>query len=431
MSSQAVETKLDATLEAMPESNANDGMEGWDWIDLAPIWEGDYAPPRPSMLERSDGVALLYPGRVHSLAGEPGGGKTWVALHAILEAVRSGGTGLMIDYEDNPASFVARLQALGATVAEAERIVYVRPTGPLGAVDRHRLLSLAVSLAVIDSVGESLAVEGESPNDDDAVARWMRLLPRMLAQGGAAVLLLDHVTKDRESRGLWAIGSQRKLAAIDGAAYGLEVRVAPTREATGYMSILCAKDRHGTHQRGRVVAQVEVSSGEGVTVALTAPELNPMPEQVMTRISEWLKTHSPASTRVIRDSVTGKASTIKLALEHLERLGHVANRGDGQGFAWHFVSEFDPIGELMRHLKNGIGEVSERQEQPVDNQPVPRFPPVPEVVREPVSGRGGSPVPRVNGSRGTGIRSDVLEVPKNDGGGSHDNLGDWGQFFAD
>ena len=82
----------------------------------------------------------------------------------------------------------------------------------------------------MDSIGESLAAEGFKPNDDDDVTRWFRLLPRRLARNGAAVMGVDHVTKSAEGRGLYAIGSQRKLAAIDGAAYLVDVVSAPTKE---------------------------------------------------------------------------------------------------------------------------------------------------------------------------------------------------------
>ena len=67
----------------------------------------------PTLLPRTDGVCLLYAGRVHSLTGEPGGGKTWIALHLIADTLTAGGTAMLIDYEDTPASAVSRLRTLG------------------------------------------------------------------------------------------------------------------------------------------------------------------------------------------------------------------------------------------------------------------------------------------------------------------------------
>ncbi len=52
----------------------------------------------------------------------------------------------------------------------------------------------------------------------------MRSFPRQVAeQTGAAVVMIDHVTKDSESRGRFAIGGQAKLAGLTGAAYTVDV----------------------------------------------------------------------------------------------------------------------------------------------------------------------------------------------------------------
>ena len=178
---------------------------------------------------------------------------------------------MLIDYEDTPASAVSRLRTLGVDdQAMRDRFAYVRPDGPLidrqGRVAGHtmaRLEALAADVVVIDSIGESLAAEGFKPNDDDQVTRWFRLLPRRLARNGSAVLGLDHRAKNKDDRGLWAIGSQRKLAAIDGAAYVADVKVAPTKTADGHVRLICAKDRHGTHQRDHMVADVHIRNLDG------------------------------------------------------------------------------------------------------------------------------------------------------------------------
>lgn len=48
--------------------------------------------------------ALIYAGRINPLQGEPGGGKTWVALHACVEAITEGHHVMYIDLEDHPSS---------------------------------------------------------------------------------------------------------------------------------------------------------------------------------------------------------------------------------------------------------------------------------------------------------------------------------------
>lgn len=418
MESTTVTETVTDTLAEMPDPITDDGDGTWDWIDLAHVLDGDWDPPVPALLARNDGTALLYPGKVHSLAGEPGGGKSWIALAAVAETINAGGTALYIDYEDSPDAFATRLLALGLTPAQiSTQVTYVRPTGPLTVTDEQRLAAMQFTLVVIDSAGESLAVEGESPNDDDAVARWFRLLPRPLAHNGAAVLVIDHVTKNADTRGLWAIGSQRKMAALDGAAYALEVRVAPTKEQTGYMSIICAKDRHGTHQRGRVVAQVEVTAGTDVNVILTAPDPNAMPTTHMERVSEWLEQHGPASSNQVNDNVTGKKDVILKALRSLEELGHVRNLKVGQTFQWHFVSAFDPAAEAFANVTKPVDNPVETGPHTPTGSPVPTGSrPVPETT----SGATGSPVPGVSSSPGTGNRPEPQNQHQNNPTGSHD-----------
>lgn len=288
-----VGTLVARTIEAapVPDTGTETGA-GWEFVDLGAILDGSYDPPVPTMGLRTDGVGLLYPGRVHSFSGEPGGGKTWLGLHHIAEVLAGGGSAGMIDYEDTPAAIVARLVALGVDlVAIRERFHYVSPDGPVERDTVERLVALNLDHWLVDSVGEALAVEGFSPNADDEVAQWYRRLPRPLAAGGACVELLDHVAKDRETRGSWAIGSQRKLAAIDGAAYVVDVINAPTKEDDGQLRIRCAKDRHGTHQRGHVVAEVLVLNADdgGVSVVVRRQSTNHRPTGLMENLSRWME----------------------------------------------------------------------------------------------------------------------------------------------
>jgi hypothetical protein len=349
---------------------------GWEPLDLTDVLTGTWQPPTPTMLTRTDGIGLIYPGRVHSIAGEPGGGKTWLALHLAAETIRHGHRALVIDYEDTPSSCVARLRALGLDDAQiAGQLLYVRPERPLVGRGRHNVAALDeiagwdIALAVIDSVGESIATEGLKPNDDDDVVRWMQTLPRRLAHhNGAAVLLLDHVAKEREGRGLWAIGSQRKLAAIDGAAYMLEVGVAPTRTVDGHVRLICAKDRHGTHQRGHQVAQVDITpTGEHTTITVHPPAGatgEPFrPTVLMERVSRYLEEHGPCSKRETlrnvegKDKPLGQAIDVLVAEDYVEQLPRKA-RGGG----WELTSinpfrddEITPADDVIHSHEGGEG----------------------------------------------------------------------------
>lgn len=337
-----------------------DPVGGWEFVDLGAILDGSYDPPTPTIGIRSDGLGLIYPGRVHSIAGEPGGGKTWLALHIITEAIQHGGTGALIDYEDTPTACVHRLKLLGLTSAQIRhQFHYIRPDGPLatkgGAIDVRtatRLQDLHADVVVIDSVGESLAVEGLPPNDDDAVTQWFRRLPRMLARTGSAVIGLDHVTKSKEGRDLWAIGSQRKLAAIDGAAYGLEVKIAPTKTKDGKLTLVCAKDRHGTYQRGNITTYVAINNVDtGVQVILTAPETRFRPTHLMEQVSRMLEDVPCASGAGIERYVGHKSQHVRAAIECLVDEKFVAKDSNSKGNQYSSIVAFREESDAVSALK--------------------------------------------------------------------------------
>ena len=63
---------------------------------------------------RDDGRTILYESKLNSVFGEPGVGKTWVAIMAAISAVRNGSNVLWWDFEDRQATLATRLAALGA-----------------------------------------------------------------------------------------------------------------------------------------------------------------------------------------------------------------------------------------------------------------------------------------------------------------------------
>jgi Bifunctional DNA primase/polymerase, N-terminal/AAA domain len=371
------------TLEAAPAAVAEDeGDDDWQVVDLSAILDGSWDPPVPTMGLRTDGVGLLYPGRVHSFSGEPGGGKTWLGLHHVAEVIRSGGSAGMIDYEDGPEAIVVRLLALGvAADAVRDRFVYVRPDGPVGNLTVARLVALGLSLWVVDSVGEALAVEGLNPNADEDVAQWYRKVPRRLAAGGSAVELLDHVAKDRETRGSWAIGSQRKLAAIDGAAYTVAVVKAPTKDDDGHLRVKCAKDRHGAHRRGEYVAEVLVLNADdgGVSVVVRRPEGGARLTTYMERVSEFLEAvvvlDGPPSANKIEKGVEGGGTKIRAALHSLIEEGFVEVERTSKGHFHRLVRPYrqatDPASDRFEEpggsFLDAVREVASNGVQPVDN----------------------------------------------------------------
>lgn len=108
------------------------------------------------------------------------------------------------------------------------------------------MLTGAYALAVVDGVTDALGVFGWATKDNDEVARWIRAVPKAIAaRTGAAVVLIDHVTKDTSSRGRFAIGGQSKMAGLTGAAYTVEVAQPLGRGLRGEVVLRVGKDRPG------------------------------------------------------------------------------------------------------------------------------------------------------------------------------------------
>ena len=369
----------------------------WAPVELGPVLDGTQADPPPSILSRTDGRALLYAGRVHALFGEPEACKGWLALAATAEALDGGDRVLYVDFEDSAASIVSRLVALGVPVdAIRERFAYVRPDEPLQKAGRADLEAAAdgVLLAVLDGITEALSLHGLDLASNGDVAAWLDLLPRPLARAGAAVLTIDHVVKDRENRGRYAIGAQHKLAGVD-CAYSVTVIEPFGRGRDGRVKITVTKDRPG-HVRafadeGRVAEARLCSHDDGtVTVTLEAPEGAAAfrPTTLMERVSRAVEDEPGVGTNAIRRAVKGRANFVQEALSRLIEEKYVDRRQDGDGKA-------------VRHY-------SIRPFRTVDDNHVPPFP---DRVPETVSGTA-SPRPHPVGGRGHGRGAD--EDPETD-----------------
>ena len=255
---------------------------GWDPLDLTEVLSDGYKPPMPTILCRDDGCALLYMARINALYGESGSGKSWVAMFACAQLMLRDQHVLYIDLEDHVGSVLTRLKSLGVPVAVLRtHFHYVSPVLAWNDQAEKKITAVIIDydcqLAVIDSTGEAMALDGADPNSDDDVARWFRRVPRTMARLGPAVLLLDHVPKAKDAPGGFAIGSQRKRAAIDGASYRVNSSVAPAKGVRGILKLITAKDRGGHYQQGHEVAQVVIEDDvlDGVSITMSEPTLVP------------------------------------------------------------------------------------------------------------------------------------------------------------
>jgi hypothetical protein len=336
----------------------------WKRIDLSDHMNGTATPVVATMFARTDGLNLLYPGRTHSIFGESESGKSLIALAAAVREIMNGHPVLYIDYEDDEQTTAERLRMFGATPAAVNaHFDYRRPESRPADDDLSWTELLApdrYTLAIIDGVTAALATFGTSSKDNDEVATWWQQLPERIArQTGAAVVMIDHVTKDKDSRGRFPIGAQTKMSSISGAAYIVETTGEPIGLGkVGALVMYVAKDRPGqvrrgcdnynagnrTHRVGTITvdsstSRTEITIEAGGTAATdpTADKRNgTLLEAISTRVEDEIRDRAAAGHKTttfsrnwIKTNVKGARNATKLeAIELLTAEGYFTSEPD-------------------------------------------------------------------------------------------------------
>lgn len=241
----------DEALERRQAEKAGTLDEGDDYADVAEIIANGVERRVPDAGGlRSDGARLAYSGAVNGLVGPPESGKTLVAIAQACDELKAGGRVLHVDADHNgPQATLAHYLAADGVEAEILtdrarfRYVEVRSADHLRRVVAEAA-SWSPTFVPIDSVGEIVPLFGGDSNSNDDYRSIHREIMSPLAGLGAAVLVLDHVTKE-EGRGGYAIGAGSKKAAID----GTYLAVAPVEPFVpgvgGAAALSILKDRHG------------------------------------------------------------------------------------------------------------------------------------------------------------------------------------------
>ncbi len=308
----------------------------WQPVTLADYMASSYQKPQPTVgsVANSD-IGLFYPGRLNSVFGESGSGKTFFMLHVMREEMDNGNDVLYIDYEDAPETAIHRLRQLGVDdTTILDHLIYIRPNEKWSPrIETELGTALAgrnVTLTVLDSVGESIATDGYNPNADEEVARWFNGSPRFMKSTGAAVVLLDHVTKanGKNKDADHASGSLRKRAAIDGAAYGVVVITPASRHQNGESLVIPRKDRSGWRTSGSVAANVKMLNGLNgqLTITVTQPAETTRqpfsPTRCMKEVSQYLALQQTAQSKSeIARNIKFSVNVVSAAIDRLVNEG--------------------------------------------------------------------------------------------------------------
>lgn len=237
------------------------------YLDVAAMLDGGLPdPPVPVLLRRDDGRFIFYARQVNLIFGDPESGKTLVMQAAGSEALKSRRRVLFIDIDHNgPEATVSRFLDMGVpedVLRDLDLFRYVEPE------DREHLMAVVKDAKAwrphvvgVDSVGELLPLLNLNSNspDDFTVAHNAVLKP--LASAGAAVLAIDHLPKNTESRASGPTGTAAKRRAIGGVSIRVTIneQFTPGRGGSAYLTV--NKDRHGGLRRHCPAEGKEPSAG--------------------------------------------------------------------------------------------------------------------------------------------------------------------------
>jgi hypothetical protein len=309
-------------------------------------------------LHRSDDVPILYPGKVHSFIGEPESMKSWGWQVAAAQLLKEGSPVLVLDFENDEYDVIERLRALGVTDDQmVANLYYIPPDEPLIEGVMESLVALIgdhkIPLVVIDGVTDAMATLGfDADKSNTHAASFDRKLLKPLARAGPAVVTVDHVTKERDGRGRYAIGAQHKLAAISGAAFIFERKQHFGRGRDGVAHVTLSKDKPGWLRReagGNVIAVLRLKSDPDsgqVTGGFEPPRegdagdaAGVQPTALMQDVYRHLEENPGLSKNGIINGVCGQKARKSYAVELLVRAGNVRTEPGRRGGRLHYAAK--------------------------------------------------------------------------------------------
>jgi GNAT superfamily N-acetyltransferase len=286
----------------------------------------DEPPVRPTLGE----VGIVYPGKRHVFSGPQESAKTLAAYVIGLEVIRAGQSIVLIDFEMGQWDARRRLIELGATMPELAAIAYVEPSERAEGTVIERLVALEPGLVIIDAAAGAFDIQALDDNKRQDVERFARVFVHPFWRAGIATIVLDHVVKNAEARGKYAIGSERKVGGAD-VHLGFEVVTPIKRGGHGLYKIVTHKDRGGFLKRGKLAEFELVSDPQSHAIrwTLKAPaegdEEHPFrPTTLMEKVSRYLELQpDPVPMGAVEEAVSGSRDYVRLAIQTLVDDGFV------------------------------------------------------------------------------------------------------------
>lgn len=167
-------------------------------VPIGSVDQAGWAPTPTGVLEvdRVLGGGLV-PGSVTLLGGEPGIGKSTLLLQLLAKLANGGATCLLVSAEESAQQVRLRAERLDALAPNLFIVSETSLPAVLGAIDH-----LGPAFVAVDSIQTIFDPEvGSQPGSVTQVRECAVALVHKAKQGGPAVVLVGHVTKDGQLAG--------------------------------------------------------------------------------------------------------------------------------------------------------------------------------------------------------------------------------------
>ena len=260
---------MDAFIAGMANRIVSDDL----FDDISHLWEGEIEVAEPTVGEIGCGKHLFYDSEVNEIHGEAGIAKTWIVLEVMLQEMQKGNHVVYLDPESTAKKIVGRLRSLGAKTPELfhykstsfeEEATWIRY--------KQKVEDLGVTVACLDGLVNFIAMRGSSEDDNAEAVKTLQTIARPLAQGGAAVIVIDHTAKNKMTKGARGAGAKRGF--YKGASYHVKSKDAFSKAKSGYATLTVDKDNEGSVGAvGDVVAEFHCTvNADGSTFELCHPK---------------------------------------------------------------------------------------------------------------------------------------------------------------
>jgi hypothetical protein len=177
---------------------------------------------------------------------------------------------------------------------------------------------------IVDAAAGAFQLEGLDDNARKDVEIWSSAWIAPFWRAKVATLVLDHVTKNAETRGNYAIGSERKVGGVD-VHLGFAPIDALSRGGSGRYKITTHKDRGGFLKRGRLADMILESDPEthALSWAFVAAQDDDettyfRPTRIMEAVSRYLELQpEPVARGAVKEHLPYQAKDIVSALDAL------------------------------------------------------------------------------------------------------------------